>query len=115
MNASRHTISEHPSPTEKSAALASWRLTGIGILRIVFGLVWAVDAWFKWQPDFTGNFSDYLTGALKDQPAAVKAWIDLWINPTSAVSAAEDFSVSFAARFRGPTGVLWAVSEGFRG
>ena len=83
MNASRHTISEHPSPTEKSAALASWRLTGIVILRIVFGLVWAVDAWFKWQPDFTGNFSDYLTGALKDQPAAVKAWIDLWINAVS--------------------------------
>jgi hypothetical protein len=32
--------------------LARWRLTGIGVLRIVFGLVWAVDAWFKWQPDF---------------------------------------------------------------
>ena len=80
MSASRHSISEHPSPTGNGAALAPWRLTGLGILRIVFGLVWALDAWFKWQPDFIGNFSDYLTGAAKDQPAAVKSWIDLWIN-----------------------------------
>ena len=80
MDASRYSIAEHTSSTEKGAAPAPWRLTGTGILRIVFGLVWAIDAWFKWQPDFIGNFSDYLTGAVKDQPAAVKSWIDLWIN-----------------------------------
>jgi hypothetical protein len=33
-------------------SLPAWRLTGIGLLRIVFGVVWAIDAWFKWQPDF---------------------------------------------------------------
>jgi thiosulfate dehydrogenase [quinone] large subunit len=60
--------------------LLSWRLKGIGVLRIIFGLVWAVDAWFKWQPDFINNFSDYLTGALEGQPAAVQAWIYFWIN-----------------------------------
>ena len=27
-----------------SATLASWRVKGLGILRIVFGLVWAIDA-----------------------------------------------------------------------
>ncbi len=36
----------------QATTLAAWRMKGIGILRIVFGLVWAVDAWFKWQPDF---------------------------------------------------------------
>jgi hypothetical protein len=26
---------------------APWRLTGIGLLRILFGVVWGIDAWFK--------------------------------------------------------------------
>jgi len=39
----------------------------MAILRIAFGLVWAVDAWFKWQPDFINNFSSYLTGSLDGQ------------------------------------------------
>jgi nitrite reductase (NO-forming) len=60
--------------------LTSWRINGIGVLRIIFGLVWAVDAWFKWQPDFVGKFADYLTGALEGQPAVVQAWIHFWMN-----------------------------------
>jgi uncharacterized membrane protein YphA (DoxX/SURF4 family) len=51
----------------------------MGILRIVFGLVWAVDAWFKWQPDFIRNFESYLTGAVEGQPPAVHAWVDFWV------------------------------------
>jgi len=60
--------------------IAGWRLTGIGLLRITFGLVWAVDAWFKWQPDFINNFTSYLTGAQQDQPTWVQGWIGFWIN-----------------------------------
>ena len=45
--------------------LSSCRLKGIGPLRIAFGLIWAVDASFKWQPGFIGTFSDFLTGALE--------------------------------------------------
>jgi nitrite reductase (NO-forming) len=63
-----------------SATLASWRVKGLGILRIVFGLVWAVDAGFKWQPDFVHTFVNYLSGALEGQPAAVQAWIHFWID-----------------------------------
>ncbi len=57
-----------------------WRAKGIAALRIIFGLVWAVDAWFKWQPDFINQFASYLTGALDGQPVAVQAWINFWIN-----------------------------------
>jgi thiosulfate dehydrogenase (quinone) large subunit len=67
----------NPSNT---TSLSSWRIKGIGILRIVFGLIWAVDAWFKWQPDFINKFADYLTGALEGQPAAVQTWINFWIH-----------------------------------
>lgn len=63
-----------------STPLASWRWKGMGILRIVFGLVWAVDAWFKWQPDFIHNFESYLQGTLDGQPAAVQSWINFWIH-----------------------------------
>jgi thiosulfate dehydrogenase [quinone] large subunit len=62
-----------------SISLSYWRMKGIAILRIVFGLIWVVDAWFKWQPDFINKFTDYLTGALEGQPAAVQAWINFWI------------------------------------
>lgn len=51
-------------------------MKGIALLRIV----WAVDAWFKWQPDFINNFSSYLTGSLDGQPGWVQAWINFWIN-----------------------------------
>ena len=63
-----------------SASFAPWRMKGIGILRIIFGVVWGVDAWFKWQPDFINNFTGYLTGAQDGQPAFIKGWINFWIN-----------------------------------
>src|ERR1700738_2893747 len=56
-----------------------WRRQAFGILRIVFGLVWAIDAQFKWQPTFQTEFVKYLTGALEGQPALVKTWIGFWI------------------------------------
>ena len=58
----------------------SWRQKGIGILRIIFGIVLGIDAWFKWQPDFQNNFVSYLTSSLDGQPQAVKAWITFWIH-----------------------------------
>jgi uncharacterized membrane protein YphA (DoxX/SURF4 family) len=60
--------------------LAIWRFKGIGILRIVFGIVWAIDAYFKWQPDFRDNFTSYLTGAQNGQPWPVHHWIQFWVS-----------------------------------
>ena len=57
------------------AAFARWRSVGIGLLRIAFGVVWAIDAWFKWQPAFVDNFTDYLAGARQDQPAWIQSWM----------------------------------------
>lgn len=55
------------------------RSRAMAALRIVFGLVWAVDAWFKWQPAFVRGFSGYLTDARAGQPQLIKDWIGLWI------------------------------------
>jgi nitrite reductase (NO-forming) len=50
------------------------------LIRIAFGVVWAVDAFFKWQPDFFTNFISYLTSGAEGQPAIVQGWINLWVN-----------------------------------
>jgi uncharacterized membrane protein YphA (DoxX/SURF4 family) len=67
------------SPSGGAVSLAPWRQQGIGILRIVFGVVWAIDAWFKWQPDFINKFTAYLSGAQDGQPRWVSGWIGFWV------------------------------------
>ena len=53
------------------------------LMRIVFGCVWTVDAYFKWQPDFLNNFVSYLQEGADGQPALVQWWINLWIHGVS--------------------------------
>ncbi len=54
--------------------------TRVALVRVVFGLIWAVDAWLKWQPDFIAGFEGTLVEAAKDQPAFLKPWFDFWIH-----------------------------------
>ncbi len=58
-----------------------WRLKGIGVLRIAFGVVWAIDAWLKWRPgsDFFRNFTGHIAMAIDGQPPAVQGWIHGWM------------------------------------
>lgn len=116
-----------------TTSLNSWRMKGIGILRIVFGLIWAVDAWFKWQPDFINKFADYLSGALDGQPAAVQAWINFWIRIINVDPHVFAHIVAFAETlvalglifgiFSNLTNVggalltlvIWSTAEGFGG
>jgi uncharacterized membrane protein YphA (DoxX/SURF4 family) len=114
-------------------ALDSWRLNGLGFLRIVFGIIWLIDAWFKWQPEFIGKFADYLTGALDGQPAVVQAWINLWINIVNvnpralaylvalgetAIAVGLIFGVLSNLTYLGGillSLVIWSTAEGFGG
>ena len=52
----------------------------MGGLRIVLGIVWGIDACFKWQPGLVDNIHSYLTGAPDGQPWAVHQWIGFSIN-----------------------------------
>jgi thiosulfate dehydrogenase [quinone] large subunit len=114
-------------------ALAGWRITGIGVLRIVFGLVWAIDAWFKWQPSFINSFSDYLSGAQQDQPWPVHHWIGFWVSVVKidphvfahAVAVGETLValaliVGLFSNLTNVAGILisiviWSTAEGFGG
>lgn len=53
---------------------------GFALLRIAFGIVWAIDASFKWQPGFMAHIVSDLSGAMQGQPAAVQAWIGFWLD-----------------------------------
>ena len=74
---------QNGAPREASSQLVTWRLGGIAAVRIAFGCVWAIDAWFKWQPGFADNFTRYLTRAPDGQPPAVVTWINFWIHVAS--------------------------------
>lgn len=56
------------------------RYRAAGIARILFGLVWAVDAFFKWQPDFYTKFASYISGAAEGQAPWVVSWLHFWLN-----------------------------------
>jgi uncharacterized membrane protein YphA (DoxX/SURF4 family) len=45
------------------------------LLRIAFGLIWAIDAWFKWQPGFISSFTDQIKSAQLGQPQGVQSWL----------------------------------------
>ena len=81
-------------PSRPEGIVSGRRLTGIGVLRIVFGVVWAIDAWFKWQPDFRANFTSYLSGAQADQPLLVHHWIGFWINTVNVDPSAFSYLVA---------------------
>lgn len=113
--------------------LAHWRLSGIGLVRILFGIVWGIDAWFKWQPDFVNNFASYLAGAQNDQPWPIHHWIGFWINtvgidPTvfAYAVAVGETAIAIAlivGAFTNLTSllgvllsvVIWSTAEGFGG
>jgi uncharacterized membrane protein YphA (DoxX/SURF4 family) len=113
--------------------LASWRLSGIGFLRILFGIVWGIDAWFKWQPGFVNNFKDYLANAQQNQPWPVHHWIGFWVNTVGVDPTVFAYLVAVAetaialALILGVlmnltsvlgvllTVVIWSTAEGFGG
>lgn len=126
------------TPTSQVAApasrgLAPWRLKGFGILRITFGIIWAIDAWFKWQPGFIDHFTGYLTGALHSQSPTVQAWITFWIhivkvNPhffaylvaIGETAVALSLILGAFANLMNVVGILlslviWSTAEGFGG
>jgi thiosulfate dehydrogenase [quinone] large subunit len=47
-------------------------------LRMLFGVVWLVDAFFKWQPGFRDSFSGVLRGMVTSQPGIIRPWFQFW-------------------------------------
>jgi len=61
----------------------NWRERGVGLGRIIFGLVYVVAATLKWQPQFQNTFVAQISAARDGQPALIQAWISFWANLVS--------------------------------
>jgi len=59
---------------ERTADLAGW---GGAAVRISFGVVWLVDAAFKWLPAYRSGFLDQLRAGARGQPAWLQPWFHL--------------------------------------
>jgi uncharacterized membrane protein YphA (DoxX/SURF4 family) len=111
---------------------SSGRFYGFG--RFLFGLLWAFDAFWKWQPYFLQHAVSYLVQSQEGQPAWIVAYIQFFIDLINAAgplafglfAAAVETLIAASLLFnRGlsfmvPIGflysfVLWTTAEGWGG
>jgi uncharacterized membrane protein YphA (DoxX/SURF4 family) len=74
----QHTTISSPLPIPMN-----WRERGVGIARIIFGLVYVVAATLKWQPQFQNTFVQQISAVSDGQPAPIQAWISFWTHLVS--------------------------------
>jgi uncharacterized membrane protein YphA (DoxX/SURF4 family) len=103
------------------------------VLRIAFGLMWAINAAFKWQSAFRNGFLDQIKGAADGQPNWLHGWFNFWIhllshNPhlfallvtvvESLIALALIFGVARRTTYLAAaifSLFIWAIPEGFGG
>src|SRR5438132_6401146 len=122
------------TPVSSSRSLSmNWRERGVGIARIIFGLVWVVAALLQWLPQFQNSFVAQVAAAKAGQPAFIQGWIAFWANAVSVnpllfariLASAEALIAAFLilGLFSNLTYIvgiflslgIWAVPEGFGG
>ena len=54
------------------------------IARIVFGLIWLTDAFFKFQPEFAQSLPDLVKEGATSQPSWLSGWFNIWVQQTTA-------------------------------
>jgi nitrite reductase (NO-forming) len=106
---------------------------GGAAVRITFGLVWLVDAAFKWLPGYRTNFLDQLRVGAQGQPQWLHLWfqfvvrlasprVALFAYGTALVETLLAFALiaGFARKFTYVGGavyslLVWATADGFGG
>ncbi len=74
----------HQTPVSSyRPATMNWRERGVGIARIIFGLVWVVAAILQWLPQFQNTFVGQVAAAKGGQPGFIQGWISFWANLAS--------------------------------
>ncbi|MGH3960523.1 hypothetical protein [Mycobacterium sp.] len=48
-------------------------------VRVAFGVIWAIDAWLKWQPGFRTTFLPNMLATAAAQPRWLSPWFDFWL------------------------------------
>jgi nitrite reductase (NO-forming) len=83
------------------------RLVGTGV-RVLFGLVWVVDVYFKWQPTFLHRLPEVMGEGAKGQPG----WLRPWFNFAQGVIAVHPTAWAYAIALA-ETGIALALILGF--
>jgi nitrite reductase (NO-forming) len=65
------------TPVVAARPYAQWPKTTV---RIVFGVVWLIDAILKWLPGFRAGYADALREGADGQPSWLHGWFNFWIN-----------------------------------
>jgi thiosulfate dehydrogenase [quinone] large subunit len=105
----------------------------VAAIRIVFGVVFAIDAFLKWRPGFASSFLSQVTAAAQGQPGWLLPWFHFWTRvisfapaPFAYLSATVESLIALALIFglarqvtyfaaAAYTFFLWAIPEGFGG
>lgn len=105
----------------------------VGVLRIIFGLVWAIDAAFKFEPAFYRSILNTVKAVASGQPTWLNFWFHTWTriigsNPhffaiiVAVIEALIALSLIFGLARRlnyALAGVfsflVWGIAEGFGG
>jgi len=53
---------------------------GATTFRVLFGLIWLVDATLKWLPGFRNGYMETIMGQAQGQPQWLDPWFNFWIN-----------------------------------
>ena len=109
---------------------AGWTGT---IVRLLFGVIWAIDAYLKWQPGYRHDYLSNLKMTAQGQPSWLHGWFHFWITLQSGApvlfatltglmetTLALVLLLGVARRAGYTVGAvyslgLWAVGEGFGG
>ena len=109
---------------------AGWTGT---VIRLVFGVIWAIDAYLKWQPGYRDTYISNLKQTAQGQPSFLHGWFHFWITLQSGAPSlfatltgvTETFLalvllLGVARRLGYTVGavymlMVWAVGEGFGG
>lgn len=71
---SEETARVRPSDYLSQATYVRRRLRQPTFVRVAFGIIWSVDAWFKWQPEFQRGFFTLVQTGAANQPGWLEPW-----------------------------------------
>jgi uncharacterized membrane protein YphA (DoxX/SURF4 family) len=69
-------VSDATGDGKTSAASLKRRESAAAAVRVAFGLIWAIDAWLKWQPGFRATFLPNLVSTAAAEPHWLAPWFD---------------------------------------
>ena len=68
--------------------IPTWLIVLSSAVRAAFGVIWAIDAYLTWRPEFSAHYVGYLQNAARGQPVWLHPWFAFWIGlvtPTAAL------------------------------